>query len=64
MLGRFFEIFSVAEPITPGGDLGLRHVVADRIVSLFGGSISVENLEPAGLRFRIAFPTASRAKAT
>lgn len=57
VLSRFFEIFSVAEPIAPGGDLGLRHVVADRIVSLFGGSISVANQDPAGLRFLIEFPT-------
>jgi signal transduction histidine kinase len=57
-LPRLFDPFSVTEPITPGGDLGLRLVVAERIVSLFDGSVAAENLDPAGVRFRIELPAA------
>ena len=42
---KFFDVFSIGETLTPGGDLGLGPAVAHRILSLFGGSVSVENLE-------------------
>jgi K+-sensing histidine kinase KdpD len=51
---KFFDVFSIAETLTPGGDLGLGPAVAHRILSLFGASVSVENLEPAGIRLAIS----------
>src|SRR5208283_5065543 len=36
----FFELFSVAESSTPGGDLGLGPAVAHRILALFGASVT------------------------
>jgi CheY-like chemotaxis protein len=51
---QFFEVFSIGESLTPGGDLGLGPAVAHRILSLFGASVSVENLEPAGIRLTIS----------
>ncbi len=50
---RFFEVFSIGEPITPGGDLGLAPALAERIIALFGGRLSVENRDPAGLCLKI-----------
>jgi len=38
---KFFEIFSVEETLTPGGDLGLGRPVAYRILSLFGASVTL-----------------------
>ena len=50
---RFFDVLAIADTIAPGGDLGLRPALAERIISLFGGSVTVENLDPAGIRFNI-----------
>jgi DNA-binding response OmpR family regulator len=52
-IANFFEVFSIGEAITPGGDLGLGPPVSQRIISLFGGSITVENLEPSGIQLRV-----------
>jgi signal transduction histidine kinase len=56
-LARFFDLFSIGEAITPGGDLGLSAPVASRILSLFDASVSVANLEskqePSGIRLTI-----------
>jgi two-component system, sensor histidine kinase and response regulator len=52
-LAKFFQVFSIGEAITPGGDLGLGPPVAQRILALFGGSIAVENLEPDGIRLTV-----------
>jgi DNA-binding response OmpR family regulator len=52
-LPRFFDVLAIGESITPGGDLGLGPPVADRIISLFGGSVTVTNCEPPGIRFQI-----------
>ena len=51
----FFDALAIADAIIPAGDLGLRPVVAERIISLFEGSVTVENLEPAGIRLNILF---------
>ena len=51
MLADFFNVFSAARPIKNVGDLGLGPPVAHRIISLFGGSVSVRNEEPAGVSF-------------
>ena len=54
VLSRFFDLFSIGQPITVrGDDLGLSAPVAYRIVSLFGGSISVENRTSSGVRMTI-----------
>ncbi|HUO29612.1 MAG TPA: hybrid sensor histidine kinase/response regulator [Bryobacteraceae bacterium] len=55
---NFFQVFSVGEAIFPGGDLGLGPPVAQRIVSLFGGSITAENLEPSGIQLSISLKPA------
>jgi two-component system sensor histidine kinase/response regulator len=51
-ISRFFDLFSIGEAITVGGDLGLGPPVASRIFSLFGGSVAVENSEPPGIKIR------------
>ena len=39
-LPKFFQVFSINDAITPGGDLALGPAVAERIISLFGGSVA------------------------
>jgi CheY-like chemotaxis protein len=51
---KFFDVFSIGETLTPGGDLGLGPAVAYRILALFDASVSVANLEPAGIRLTIS----------
>lgn len=52
-MAKFFQVFSIGEAITPGGDLGLGPPVAQRILSLFGGSILAQNLEPSGIQLTV-----------
>ena len=59
LLAKFFDLFSIGEAITPGGDLGLSPPLAFRVLSLFGGSVSVANLEPPGIRLTISLKHAS-----
>jgi signal transduction histidine kinase len=59
VLAKFFELFSVAEASTPGGDLGLGPPVAYRILSLFGASVSVANRDPSGIRLIISLKDAA-----
>jgi two-component system, sensor histidine kinase and response regulator len=53
---KFFDIFSIAEALSPGGDLGLSGPVASRILSLFGSTVTVRNREPSGIRLTVDFP--------
>lgn len=53
-IDRFFQVFSIGEAITPGGDLGLGPPVSQRILALFGGSVTVENLHPSGTQLTIS----------
>jgi two-component system, sensor histidine kinase and response regulator len=55
---KFFDIFSIGEALTAGGDLGLGPAVAYRILSLFGASVSVANLEPPGIRLTVSLKSA------
>jgi CheY-like chemotaxis protein len=55
---KFFDIFSIGEALTPGGDLGLGPAVANRILSLFGASVSVANIEPPGIRLTVSLKKA------
>ncbi len=57
VVARFFDLLSVSESDTAGGDVGLGPAVASRILSLFGGSIGVENLE-RGIRLTVCFKPA------
>jgi len=56
---RFFDVFSIAEPLTPGGDLGLGAAVAYRILGLFGASVTVANRDSSGIRLTISLKTAA-----
>ena len=58
LLPKFFDVLAIAEAIFPGGDLGLRPAVAERIISLFGGSVTVKNLDPAGIRLDVSLKPA------
>lgn len=55
---KFFATLATGNALCPGGDLGLDPPVAERIISLFGGEVSVENRNPPGIRFRVCLPTA------
>ncbi len=56
-LHKFFDLFSIGEAITQGGDLGLGPPIAWRILSLFGGSVTVENREPCGIQLTASLKT-------
>jgi signal transduction histidine kinase len=56
-VGRFFDLFAIAEASTEAGDLGLGPPVASRILALFGASVSVAALAPSGLRLTVRLPT-------
>jgi two-component system sensor histidine kinase/response regulator len=53
-LGRFFDVLSIAEAMTPGGDLGVGPALAYRVLSLFGASVSVRNQDTPGIRLTIS----------
>jgi DNA-binding response OmpR family regulator len=57
-LARFFDVFSVGESVSAGGDLGLGPPMAERILALFGGSVTVENVDPPGVRLRVVLKSA------
>jgi two-component system, sensor histidine kinase and response regulator len=52
-LAKFFDLFSIAETIAPGADLGVGPALASRILSLFGGSVRVANRNASGIRLTI-----------
>lgn len=53
-LPQFFEIFSIGESITPGGDIGLAPPLIKQILTLFKGKISVANQEESpGVKFTL-----------
>ena len=58
-LGKFFDVFSIGEAMTPGGDLGVGPALAGRILSLLGGSVSVANRTPSGIGLTISLKRAS-----
>ncbi|HEV2200837.1 MAG TPA: hybrid sensor histidine kinase/response regulator [Bryobacteraceae bacterium] len=58
-LPKFFDLLSIGEAITPGGDLGLGPPMAYRIFLLFGGSVSVANRNPAGIRLTVSLRDAA-----
>jgi signal transduction histidine kinase len=56
---KFFDLLSIGEAITPGGDLGLGPAVAYRILALLGASVSVANRDPSGIRLTISLKDAA-----
>jgi len=56
---KFFDVFSIAETLTPGGDLGLGAAVAYRILALFGAAVTVANRDSSGIRLTISLKTAA-----
>ena len=59
-LAKFFDVFAIGETMTPAGDLGLGPPLAYRILLLLGGSVSVENREPSGIRLAVSLKPAPR----
>jgi len=60
VLPKFFDVFSISEVSTPGGDLGLGPAVAARILSLFGATVSVSNRNPSGIRITVSLKFGKR----
>jgi len=57
---KFFDLFSVNEALAPNGDLGLDPAVAYRILALFGGSVSIENIESLGTKMTVSLSPCGR----
>ena len=57
-LAKIFDLFSIGEAITPGGDLGVGLPLAYRILSLFGASLSVANRDSSGILLTISLRNA------
>jgi DNA-binding response OmpR family regulator len=53
-VSKFFDLFSISEASTPGGDLGLGPPVAYRILALFDGAVTVANRDPSGIRLTVS----------
>jgi len=51
----FFDVFSTVRNTTYAEMLGLKPVVAERIISLYGGSVHMANLDPEGVELTIEF---------
>ncbi len=62
-LARFFDLLAIVEPITGVDDLGLAPALAERIVKLYGGAVSVDNLTPPGIRLAVRLKIAAAAPA-
>jgi two-component system, sensor histidine kinase and response regulator len=58
-ISKFFDLFSIGEASTPGGDLGLGPPVAFRILALFGGTVTVANRDRSGIRLTISLKRAN-----
>lgn len=48
-IGKIFDVLSIGEALFPGGDIGLGPAVARQVLSIHGGSVSVENMEDRGI---------------
>lgn len=56
---KFFDLFAIGEEATSAGVLGLDPPVAHRILALFGGSVTIENREPAGILITVTLRSAA-----
>ncbi len=54
VIPRFFDVLSIGEAVTPDGDFGLGPAVAHRILSLFEGTVAVQNREDNGIRLTVS----------
>jgi two-component system sensor histidine kinase/response regulator len=61
-LARFFQLLANANPMAEDGDLGLAPALAERIVTLYGGTLTVENLAPPGIRLTVHLKTPAPCK--
>jgi DNA-binding response OmpR family regulator len=59
VIPKFFDLLAVGEAITPDGDFGLGPAVAHRILALFGGSVTVENLDPPAIQLKVSLKPGS-----
>jgi two-component system sensor histidine kinase KdpD len=62
VLARFFDVFSVGEETAPNGGVGLGGALAHRILSLFGGSVRLENRDSSGIEMTVSFRCAALLK--
>jgi DNA-binding response OmpR family regulator len=51
---KFFDLFALSQDSTSAGELGLDPPVARRILALFGGSVTIENRQPPGIRITVS----------
>jgi signal transduction histidine kinase len=58
-LAKLFDLFSIGDAITPGGDLGVGLPLAYRILSLFGAAVSVGNQDPSGIKVTVSLKSAA-----
>ncbi len=58
ILPRFFHLLDQSQPMTGVDDLGLAPALAERVVSLYGGAVTVENLAPPGIRLAMRLQSA------
>lgn len=58
VIPKFFDLLSIGEAITSDGDFGLGTAVAHRILSLFGGSVTVANRDCVGIQLTVSLPCA------
>lgn len=62
-LVRVFEPFYRADPSRNRGGIGLGMPIAAAVARAHGGSVTLRNLEPRGLRVRVRLPLAPRGEA-
>jgi len=56
LLPDLFKIYSISNPLTPNGDLGLKPPIADKIIRLYGGHLVAKNFTEPGIEFDVFFP--------
>jgi signal transduction histidine kinase len=59
VIPKFFDLFAINGAATPGGDLGLDPPIAQRILALFGGSVTIGNRHPAGIQITVSLRSAT-----
>ena len=57
-LPHFFALLAIEEPLILGDDLGLAPPLAQRILALYGGRVTVASLDPPGLGLTVYLKTA------
>jgi len=59
VLPHFFDILAMENDLIPPGFLGLRMPVAQRIISIYNGSVTVDNIHPSGIQLTVRLKPAS-----